>query len=171
LIRLALRIRIASLAAMKFAALAACVLLSPFTARDAIAAASEHTAPPERRIYEKISSLQMKAILGRAGYEKIEIDGDDDISITMHDYKVWVFVKGNEYRNIQLRFAIRGNASLELINKWNRDRSYTKAYLNKDENPVLEMDIELTGGVTEERIKLGIATFSVGLEAFLKELG
>jgi hypothetical protein len=132
-------------------------------------AASAHAA--DRLIYEKISSPQMKTILMGEGYEGIEINGSDDLTVSMNDYRVLIVVRGNEYRNIQFRFAIRADATLDFVNTWNRDKSYTKAYLDKEGDPVIEMDLDLTGGVTEERIKDGIATFSRAMSTFLKELG
>jgi Putative bacterial sensory transduction regulator len=125
----------------------------------------------ERRIYETISSPQMKLLLTDAGYTGIEINGNDDLTVTMNDYHVLVVVRGNKYQNIQFRFAIRAKATLDFVNTWNKEKSYTKAYLDNDGDPVIEMDLELTGGVTEERIKDGVATFSNAMATFLKDLG
>jgi hypothetical protein len=125
----------------------------------------------ERRIYEKISSPQLKTILTQEGYTGVEINGSDDLTVTMHNFSVLVMVRGNEYRNIQFRFVARTSSSLDFVNTWNRDKSYTKAYLDSEENPVIEMDIDLTGGVTEERIKDGVSTFRNAMGTFLKDLG
>jgi hypothetical protein len=56
------------------------------------------------------------------------------------------------------------------VNDWNRDKNYTKAFLDKDGDPNLEMDLDLAGGVTVARVKDAISTFEQSLKAFQKML-
>lgn len=124
----------------------------------------------ERRIFEKITSLQMKELLATEGFKGIEIDGDDDLIVKMQGYRVLVIVRGSDYTNIQFRLAVRNEASLEWVNTWNAEKKYTKSYLDSEGDPVLEMDLDLAGGVTDARIRDGISTFSQSIIAFIKEL-
>lgn len=41
--------------------------------------------------------------------------------------------------------------SLEKINQWNRDKRFAKAYLDKENDPIIEMDVDLEdGGMSSE---------------------
>ncbi len=58
--------------------------------------------------------------------------------------------------------------TLNRINEWNRATRFAKAYLDNDNDPVLESDYELTGGVTEQNIKEWMKTFVYFAKEFQK---
>lgn len=60
--------------------------------------------------------------------------------------------------------------SLSTINSWNRDKRFAKAYLDKDDDPWLESDIELNGGVTESNVKEWLKTYVALMKMFKKHL-
>lgn len=58
--------------------------------------------------------------------------------------------------------------TLNRINEWNRTKRFAKAYLDNDNDPVLESDYELTGGVTEQNVKEWMKTFVYFTKEFQK---
>lgn len=58
--------------------------------------------------------------------------------------------------------------TLSRINEWNRAKRFAKAYLDNDNDPVLESDYELTGGVTEQNVKEWMKTFVYFAKEFQK---
>ncbi|MFQ3582545.1 MAG: YbjN domain-containing protein [Chloracidobacterium sp.] len=58
--------------------------------------------------------------------------------------------------------------TLNRINEWNRSKRFAKAYLDNDNDPVLESDYELTGGVTEQNVKEWMKTFVYFAKEFQK---
>ncbi len=58
--------------------------------------------------------------------------------------------------------------TLNRINEWNRAKRFAKAYLDNDNDPVLESDYELTGGVTEQNVKEWMKTFVYFAKEFQK---
>ncbi|MCS7080242.1 MAG: YbjN domain-containing protein [Chloracidobacterium sp.] len=58
--------------------------------------------------------------------------------------------------------------TLSRINEWNRAKRFAKAYLDDENDPVLESDYELTGGVTEQNIKEWMKTFVYFAKEFQK---
>ncbi len=125
----------------------------------------------DTRIVEKMTSAEMKSLLQSEGFTSVEIDSDDDLIVKMQGYHVLIFVRTNNYTNIQYRFAVGGtNVTLQDLNEWNKGKLFTKAYLDDDGDPVLEMDVDLAGGVTIARIKDSIRTFDQSLAAFLSEI-
>lgn len=125
----------------------------------------------DRTVVEKMTSIEMKKLITDEGFSDVTIDGDDDLIVKMNGYRVLVFVRGNNYTNIQYRFSIGGtSATLRSVNDWNRTKKFTKSYLDNDGDPVLEMDLDLDGGVTIAKIKDSILTFSRSQAAFLMEV-
>ncbi|WP_240307567.1 YbjN domain-containing protein [Thermus caldifontis] len=54
--------------------------------------------------------------------------------------------------------------TLERINQWNRDYRQSRAYLDRDGNPWVEWELDLTEGVTRDAVKRFLRLF---LEAVL----
>ncbi len=129
------------------------------------------TAQDLPQIMSTISSAQMKALLNAEGFTDVTIDEDDDLIVRMNGYRVLIIVSGNEYSNIFIKFALAGtSASMKGINTWNKNARFTRAYLDDDGDPVLEMDIDLEGGITPDRIRDGIRTFSRAHASFLRDV-
>ena len=125
----------------------------------------------ESQIVETITSEQMRSLFHDQGFSNVEIDSDDDLIVRMQGYGILVFVRGNNYSNIQYRFSVAGTSTtMRDVNDWNRSKKFTKAYLDNDGDPVLEMDVDLDGGVTWKRIEDSILTYNQSLVAFLREV-
>jgi hypothetical protein len=43
--------------------------------------------------------------------------------------------------------------SIDAINDWNKSFRFSRAYLDQDNDPIVEMDLDLAGGVCEDRIR------------------
>ena len=50
------------------------------------------------------------------------------------------------------------NATLESVNLWNQEHSFTRAYVAKDGAATLESDLIVSGGVTHENIEVCVQT-------------
>jgi len=95
---------------------------------------------------------------------------DDNIySFRTSSLKITLFNKG-ETMQLYAAFKVREKISLSRINEWNRTKRFAKAYLDKDGDPTLEMDQELTGGVTEKNVKEWIKTYVLCLKEFKKHI-
>ncbi len=96
--------------------------------------------------------------------EFTEVD-DNTYSFRVAPLKIIIFNKG-ETMQLHAGFKIKERITLSRINEWNKTKRFAKAYLDKDGDPVLEADIELTGGVTEKNIKEWFKTYVICLKAF-----
>jgi hypothetical protein len=143
-------------------ALTACLLM--------LASASIVNAQ-DNRVVQTLTSAQMKSFFQDQGFTNVEVDSDDDLIVRMQGYNILVFVRGNDYSSIMYRFSIgETSATMRDVNDWNMSKKYSKAYLDNDGDPVLEMDVDLEGGVTIARIKDSIRTFNLSLSEFLKDI-
>lgn len=63
-------------------------------------------------------------------------------------------VTADNHESLLFHAAFKGgNATLRKVNAWNRTERFTRSYLDEDGDPHLELDLDLSGGVTTERIR------------------
>lgn len=110
-----------------------------------------------------ISASDPKAILdiakgfGRASLEK-DKDGDPKIvgRINGKLYQILFFgcTDNEDCDNIQFQ-AGWSNTKITLpqINRWNRGKRFGKAYLDADNDPVIEMDVNTDYGITRKNLE------------------
>ena len=79
---------------------------------------------------------------------------------------------GDVASSIQIRVAyeVESKPKLEVLNAWNRDRRYTKAYLGSEGEVVLEQDLDLATGVDKAAVKKFIKDFMDAMPTFQKEI-
>ena len=62
--------------------------------------------------------------------------------------------------------------TLEVINSWNREKRFARAYLDKSSDPVIEMDLDLdSGGMTRALFTDNLDTWTSLMAAFEKHIG
>jgi Putative bacterial sensory transduction regulator len=89
-------------------------------------------------------------------------------SFVIDGLKIVIFNKGE---TMQLYAGFRSSGtSLSTINEWNKEHRFTRAYLDSDNDPVLESDIDLTGGVTQENVDEFVRTFFASLVQYKKHI-
>lgn len=70
-------------------------------------------------------------------------------------------------QEIQFRAGWSGKAqSLEKINEWNRTKRFGKAYLDSDNDPNIEMSVNMTSGVTRANLEDTFSTWSSAMSSF-----
>jgi hypothetical protein len=81
-------------------------------------------------------------------------------------------LEGNTCQSLQLHAGFSGSykAGLNGINEWNRSKKFSRAYLDRENEPHLESDLNLKGGVTEAAIKDFFRIFELSVNAFAYHL-
>ena len=64
----------------------------------------------------------------------------------------------------------RGPIHLELIDRWNRDNRFLRAFIDPDYGPVLQMDINSGGGLGPDSLTRQISVFFAALDRFAATL-
>ncbi len=134
-------------------------------------AASDMAKPAPAGTVTQLSNSQLAAVLKRMGFEyKPSEKKPDNLIVTMNGYKVLLI---NYPNSIQLYagFKSAGKVSLDTINTWNREKRFSRAYLDSDNDAVIESDLDLEGGVSNEAIDEFIRTFRNSLGNFAKYTG
>lgn len=61
--------------------------------------------------------------------------------------------------------------TLEVINAWNRDKRFGKAYLDSDLDAVIEFDLNLEHGVTQENLDAAFNLWTLILDQYTTYIG
>jgi hypothetical protein len=92
------------------------------------------------------------------------------IRVKMDQIRVLFFVSDSK-ENIQAYAGFESDdTSLKKINRWNADKRFSRAYLDDDDDPVIELDLDLEGGITTERLLDFITTVRVSVSQFRKHI-
>jgi hypothetical protein len=125
----------------------------------------------DREVLERITVERMQAMIQHEGFPDVSVDPDGDLIVRMNGYRVLVSVSQNDFSVVLLRFALSGTrATLRDVNEWNSSKLFSRAYIDEDGDPVLEMDVDLAGGVTVARLRDLVRTFAQVQADFLREV-
>ncbi|MEC7119961.1 MAG: YbjN domain-containing protein [Pseudomonadota bacterium] len=120
-------------------------------------------------IIEQTSTQKMEQIFKSAGYS-YTVDDDGDLIWKLQGYRVYMII-GKDKNALQFRAAFQDTSTtLEHANEWNKTKNYSRTYLDDSGDPVLELDLDLAGGVTEARILDFLKTCDVSLQRWVDEV-
>jgi hypothetical protein len=118
------------------------------------------------QLYKKIERRDLLKILSSEGYTATEAESERNVIWTLNGYKTLLLIAEN-MESIQFYVAFSDSkATLNRVNTWNKEKKYSRSYLDNDGDPVLELDLDLAGGVTRERIVDFLLTCRVSLSAW-----
>jgi hypothetical protein len=128
------------------------MILTILTAAAALAAAP---APAQGQLVRAQDPQSVVAALQGGGYAaKLGTDKTGDPMITSGvsgtTFQVFFYNCANHKDCATVQFHsgydLTTSPSLELINEWNKGQRFGRAYLDKDNDPILEMDVDLDDG-------------------------
>jgi Putative bacterial sensory transduction regulator len=74
--------------------------------------------------------------------------------------------------DLQLYYGVGGvRCPFEPINEWNEQHRHSRAYLDDEEDPVIESDLLSDGGMSQEKLEMFVRTFQMSAGQFLELLG
>jgi len=127
-------------------------------------------------------ATQVTRVLSANDYE-FGLDAEDDgtpiVKLQVGDgYNAILFFyddnpgqPGYESLQLYIGFAVDGKISLATINDWNYNYRFARSYLDDDLDPVLESDLDLSGGVVlENTLLVFLQNFEAALESFVTEV-
>jgi len=153
--------RFLSIALVSFAALA--------TAAPAVA----------RPITNGISGEEMVKILQEAGY-RATLSKDDEVdpliksAVAGKDFNVVMYgCENGRCKSFQFLagFDLDKGSTAEVMNDWNRNRRFASAYLDDENDPFLQMDLDVEKGSSTEQVAMYLETWETVVGLFSSKIG
>jgi len=133
------------------------VLALTMTAAGVAAAADED-------VIKTMSVPTVERLMRELDLDFTEVD-NNTYRFEVDGIKVVLFNKKDD--TLQLYAGFSGlKITLSRINEWNRTKRFSRAYLDAENDPCLEADIDLTGGVTEGNFKEWVRTYFISVKTF-----
>jgi hypothetical protein len=107
---------------------------------------------------QMVSASDVQSIVGALearGYPaKVGTDGEGDPMITSavagSEFQIFFYncTAHKDCATVQFHsgYDLDGSTPLSLINEWNRDQRFGRAYLDDENDPIIEMDVDLDDG-------------------------
>ena len=133
-------------------------------------------------VFQTVRGADVVRIMSQASYKpKLSDDsyGDPLVSVTSGGliYEIQFYgcetAEPRECTSLMYSagFDANGSRSPELMNLWNRDRRFTRAYMEEDGDLRLEMDVVVAGGVTEDMLGNHVSVWDEALAEFSSHIG
>lgn len=126
------------------------------------------TAANPKSVAEALQSAGYRAVLGRDSV------GDPQIETAASGVRWFVHFfgceKGSNCSTVTFSSGWSdGSVKLDKINEWNRDKRFSRAYLDKEGDPILEFDVDLDkGGMSRALFIDNVEFFETSLGAFVQ---
>lgn len=126
-------------------------------------------AAGDEDVVTKMSATKLEKLLRSNEEYKVKKVKQNAFLVEVDDLKFVVFTDTNSLGTWAAYQGVK--VSLSRINEWNQKARFSRAYIDKDGDPVLESDLVLVAGVTEGNIKEWLKVWLVSLKAFYKFIG
>lgn len=141
---------------MKFLKIAAAMLFST--------AITAHAATPE--LFDSFTDEQIIEVLENDGYSNVEQVEEGLVLVEIDGDKYLIFndnMDGDLYTYYGLSDV---DVSYKAINEWNRDYRLSRAYIDEENDPVIESDLLGNAGMTKEQLSEFFDVFVGSVEFF-----
>jgi hypothetical protein len=122
-----------------------------------------------------VRALQKEGFAAKLDKDKV---GDPMITSGVSGTTFYIyFYNCTDHRNcatvtFRSGYDLKASPGLEKINEWNRDKRFGRAYLDKEDDPILEMDLDLDdGGMSQALFIDNLQFWTSVLGAFEKAIG
>ncbi len=133
------------------------------------ATAAEAQKSRDERIQAKFTQSDLVRILKSEGYGSVERLNDDAVTFKIDGkiYGLFIF-KDND---LQLHYGTAGiEVPLSKMNGWNKDFRHSRAYIDKEGDPILEADLLADEGLSGAMVKNFISVFIISVARFRKDI-
>ena len=121
------------------------------------------------KLRKEYSDADLVEILKDDGYRGVEIREERVINIKV-DGQMHVLYAYDD-NDLQMYYALTGySISNDVINEWNKTRRLSRAYIDDDNDPVLEADLLANAGMTPKQITEWVTVFIGSAEAYREHL-
>ena len=129
-------------------------------------------------LYEDMTGEEMAALLRDWGHRadlKTDTDGDPRISSTIDgiNFDILFYGCSNDHCSsikFSAGFDLNDGISAAEINDWNRNRRFGRSYIDNENDPFIQFDINFEGGISIDSLRAAFATWTELLDAFKEHI-
>ena len=159
-------------------AVALAVPAGPAMAQGTVSKSTAGATSSSGELMTKINTADVAAILDEAGvrYEITTDDVGDPLIVAegtaaLVGERMAVFFYecqpvGCEDIRMYSYYSSRSGVGLDVINEFNKGLRWGRAFLDDDNDPVLELDINATGGIGREALRVLVNTYLSSMNTF-----
>jgi hypothetical protein len=128
-------------------------------------------APTDSKVelITKISADELIAVLKEEGFSA-KSDRPEVVAVKVEGLNV-LFVLPEDHYSVQAYAGFKSDkGTLSRVNEWNRTHRFSRAYIDNDGDPVIELDLDLTGGISKQRLVDYIKTVRISVLAYARHV-
>lgn len=120
-------------------------------------------APASAQMRERITAEQLTGLLRDKGLTGT-VNERGNVLVTSNGSKILFLIAG---QTVQAYFGLSGtSANVNTVNDWNKSKRFSRAYIDGDGDPCVELDYDLEGGVSDDSIKVWFDTVTAVVKSF-----
>ncbi len=130
-----------------------------------LAAVLPLTSQADDSLLKTLEDSELIEILQADGYRAVEQIEDRVIKIKVDGHTYILYVYDDD--DLQLYFGLTGYAvTTTHMNDWNREKRLSRAYLDDENDPILEADLLANAGYTREQLTEWLSVFDSAAREF-----
>ena len=116
-------------------------------------------------VVKGLSPVEVEGVLRQAGLSYERVDAREFRLPMAGLEKVWLYLDYCQEERcgvltLSAGFTLDGGLGLEVLNAWNRDRRFSRAFLDEEGTAWVESDLDLTGGVSLGAVRAFLDLFA-----------
>jgi hypothetical protein len=132
------------------------------------------SAPAGGLLYGTNADLTLRTLQGTefSNLEIVTIEGQKHVRGQSNGINVGFLhenCKDNSCARVTIMaFLGKQDINVDWANSWNREKAFTRVYINKDGEVIMDMDVVFFGGVSPDHFKQSAAVFNAMLKALFE---
>lgn len=122
-----------------------------------------------QEVLTRIGAPELHEIFRDEGYS-FETDSDGHVTWKLDGNLTRVY-RSEEGNSLLFRVGFKNeNTTLAKVNEWNKSKQFSRSYLDDDGDPVLELDLDIDGGITKARIIDFLKSCKLSMQLWAREV-
>jgi hypothetical protein len=120
-------------------------------------------------VLSSITKKQLVEVLQTNGFGFELIEGHDNLlRVIISGMKGTVIIDGTSLKFFHAVVTKKESPErmLQIVNQWNTEKRFSRSYVDQDGDPVLDLDFDMDGGVTYQRLEDFLATVTKSVLAW-----
>ena len=122
-----------------------------------------------QEVVSEVSTEQLQKMLESMGYEVAQ-PKEDVLQFAIEGHTAIIINKKTNIQFYSFFEKKKKKMDLKKVNEWNATKRFSRVYLDRDGDAVIEWDVDLEGGTTAGALKESIRTYRMGVMTFVRFL-